>query len=68
VTLRGFETAVRNVALGSNTPPVDVALTVRRVPTSVTVTATEGKATATAPCQPGAAPRGFTPRITRTGH
>jgi iron complex outermembrane receptor protein len=47
VAMRGFETAVRNVALGPNTPAVDVVLAVGRVNTSVTVTATEGKATAT---------------------
>ena len=45
--MRGFETAVRNVALGPSTPAVDAVLSVGRVNTSVTVTATEGKATAT---------------------
>ena len=38
---------VRNVALGPDTPPVDVVLAVGRVTTAVTVTATAGKATAT---------------------
>src|SRR5688572_5399157 len=47
VTMRGFEPAVRNVALGPDTPAVDVLLAVGRVNTSVTVTATAGKATAT---------------------
>jgi len=45
--LRGFETVVRNVSLGANTPPVDVVLAVGRVTTAVTVEATAGKATAT---------------------
>ena len=45
VALRGFETAVRNVALGPDTPSVDVALAVGRVTSAVTVTATAGKAT-----------------------
>src|SRR5687767_4710880 len=43
----GFETVVRNVALGSATPSVDVLLAVGRVTTAVTVTASAGKATAT---------------------
>jgi iron complex outermembrane receptor protein len=47
VSKQGFETVVRNVSLGPNTPPVDVALTVGRVSTTVTVTAAEGRATAT---------------------
>src|SRR5262245_49729457 len=47
VELRGFETVVRNVALGPNTPSVDVVMAVGRVTTAVTVTATAGKATAT---------------------
>jgi len=47
VSLRGFETAVRNVALGPETPAVDVLLAVGRVNTTVSVTATAGKATAT---------------------
>ena len=47
VSMRGFETTVRNVALGSDTPGVDVLLAVGRVSTSVSVTATAGKATAT---------------------
>jgi len=46
-TMRGFETVVRNVALGPNTPSVDVVLAVGRVTTAVTVTAASGKATAT---------------------
>ena len=45
--MRGFETVIRNVSLGPNTPPVDVVLAVGRVTTSVTVEATAGKATAT---------------------
>ena len=47
VTMRGFESATRNVALGADTAAVDVALAVGRVNTSVSVTATAGKATAT---------------------
>jgi len=47
VSMRGFEPAVRNVALGPDTPAVDVLLAVGRVNTSVSVTATAGKATAT---------------------
>ena len=47
VSMRGFETAVRNVALGPATPAVDVLLAVGRVNTTVSVTATAGKATAT---------------------
>jgi TonB-dependent siderophore receptor len=46
-SMRGFETVVRNVALGPNTPAVDVVLAVGRVTTAVTVTAAAGKATAT---------------------
>jgi iron complex outermembrane receptor protein len=45
--MRGFETAVRNVTLGPATPPVDVLLSVGRVSTTLTVTASAGKATAT---------------------
>jgi TonB-dependent siderophore receptor len=45
--MRGFETVVRNVALGPDTPSVDVVLAVGRVTTAVTVTAAAGKATAT---------------------
>ena len=45
--MRGFETAVRNVTVGPNTPPVDVVLSVGRVSTTLTVTALAGKATAT---------------------
>ena len=47
IAMRGFETVVRNVALGPDTPPVDVVLAVGRVTTAVTVTAASGKATAT---------------------
>jgi len=47
VSMRGFETAVRNVALGAETPPVDVVLAVGRVTTTLTVTAAAGRATAT---------------------
>jgi iron complex outermembrane recepter protein len=47
VSMRGFETATRNVALGPDTSAVDVVLAVGRVNTSVSVTATAGKATAT---------------------
>jgi TonB-dependent siderophore receptor len=46
VTMRGFETAVRTVALGATTPPVDVVLAVGRVSTTLTVTASAGRATA----------------------
>src|SRR5687768_2954015 len=45
--MRGFETVVRNISLGPDTPPVDVVLAVGRVTTAVTVEATAGKATAT---------------------
>lgn len=44
---RGFETAVRNVALGAETGPVDVVLALGRISTTMTVTAVAGKATAT---------------------
>src|SRR5688572_29995733 len=47
VVMRGFETVVRNVALRSDMPSVDVVLAVGRVASAVTVTATAGKATAT---------------------
>ena len=47
VMMRGFETAVRNVTLGPATAPVDVMLSVGRVSTTLTVTASAGKATAT---------------------
>jgi iron complex outermembrane receptor protein len=47
VSMRGFEAASRNVALGADTSSVDVILAVGRVNTSVSVTATAGKATAT---------------------
>jgi len=46
VAMRGFETAVRNIALGAETPPIDVILSVGRVSTTLTVTASGGKATA----------------------
>lgn len=46
-TREGFEPVIRNVALGPNTGPVDVAFSVGRVSTTVTVTAVEGRATAT---------------------
>jgi iron complex outermembrane receptor protein len=45
--MRGFETVVRNVTLGPDTPPMDVLLSVGRVSTTLTVTASAGKATAT---------------------
>lgn len=45
--MRGFETAVRNVTLGPATPAVDVQLSVGRVSTTLTVTASAGRATAT---------------------
>ena len=44
---RGFETAVRNVTLGADTAPVDVLLSMGRVSTTLTVTASAGKSTAT---------------------
>lgn len=47
VDMRGFEPVVRSVALGPNTPAVDVILSVGRVTSSVTVTAAVGRATAT---------------------
>ena len=45
--MRGFETVVRNVTVGPDTPPVDVVLSVGRVSTTLTVTASAGRATAT---------------------
>ncbi len=45
--MRGFETAVRQVTLRADMPPVDVVLALGRVTTAVTVEATAGKATAT---------------------
>ena len=45
-TMRGFETVVRNVVVGTNTPSVDVVLSVGRVSTTLTVTAAAGRATA----------------------
>jgi iron complex outermembrane receptor protein len=47
VTMRGFETVVRNVTVGTDTPTVDVVLAVGRVSTTLTVTASGGRATAT---------------------
>ena len=47
VTRRGFETAVRNVSLGPETAPVDVLLAMGRISTTLTITASAGKATAT---------------------
>ncbi len=44
--MRGFETAVRNVTLGADAPAVDVVLSVGRVSTTLTVTGSAGKATA----------------------
>lgn len=44
--MRGFETAVRNVTLGSDTPPIDVVLAVGRVSTTLTVVGSAGRATA----------------------
>ena len=46
-SMRGFETVVRNITLTSDTPAVDVVLAVGRVSTTLTVTASGGKATAT---------------------
>jgi len=46
VARRGFETAVRNVSLGPDTAPVDVLLAMGRISTSLTITASAGKATA----------------------
>jgi TonB-dependent siderophore receptor len=46
-SMRGFETLVRTVTLTSDTPAVDVVLSVGRVSTTLTVTASGGKATAT---------------------
>ena len=47
VMMRDFETAVRNITVGPNTSPVDVVLSVGRVSTTLTVTASAGRATAT---------------------
>jgi iron complex outermembrane receptor protein len=47
VAMRGFETAVRNVSLSTDTPAIDVVLSVGRVSTTVNVTASAGRATAT---------------------
>lgn len=46
-SMRGFETAVRNITLGPETRAVDVVLAVGRVSTTMTVTAAAGRATAT---------------------
>jgi iron complex outermembrane recepter protein len=46
-SMRGFETVVRTVTLGADTPAVDVVMSVGRVSTSLTVTASGGRATAT---------------------
>jgi iron complex outermembrane recepter protein len=46
-SMRGFETVVRTVTLGPDTPAVDVVMSVGRVSTSLTVTASGGRATAT---------------------
>ena len=46
-SMRGFETLVRNITLTSDTPAVDVVLAVGRVSTTLTVTASGGRATAT---------------------
>ena len=46
-SMRGFETVSRTVTLTSDTPAVDVVLSVGRVSTTLTVTASAGKATAT---------------------
>jgi iron complex outermembrane receptor protein len=45
--MKGFETAVRTITLGADTPPVAVLLAVGRVSTTLTVTGSAGKATAT---------------------
>jgi len=47
VSLRGYETVVRNVTVAADTPSVDVVLSVGRVTTTVTVNASVGRATAT---------------------
>lgn len=46
VSMRGFQTVVRNVTLGSESAAVDVVLDVGRVETTLTVTAVAGRATA----------------------
>ena len=46
VSFRGFQTAVRDVTLGSQNASVDVTLDVGRVSTALTVTAVAGRATA----------------------
>lgn len=46
-SMRGFETLSRTVTLTSDTPAIDVVMSVGRVSTTLTVTASGGKATAT---------------------
>ena len=46
-SMRGFETISRTVTLTSDTPAIDVVMSVGRVSTTLTVTASGGKATAT---------------------
>ena len=46
-SMRGFETLVRNITLTADTPAVDVVMAVGRVSTTLTVTASGGRATAT---------------------
>jgi outer membrane receptor for monomeric catechols len=47
ISMQGFDRVVRNVAIGPDTPAVDVLLSVGRVSTTLTVTDVAGKATAT---------------------
>ena len=46
-SMRGFETISRTVTLTTDTPAIDVVMSVGRVSTTLTVTASGGKATAT---------------------
>jgi TonB-dependent siderophore receptor len=46
-SMRGFETVSRTVTLTGETPAIDVVMSVGRVSTTLTVTASGGKATAT---------------------
>jgi TonB-dependent siderophore receptor len=46
-SMRGFETISRTVTLTGDTPAIDVVMSVGRVSTTLTVTASGGKATAT---------------------
>jgi iron complex outermembrane recepter protein len=46
-SMRGFETISRTVTLTTGTPAIDVVMSVGRVSTTLTVTASGGKATAT---------------------